>query len=554
MKKRFRCLLLVFVMLVSVVLSGCNLIETDMNIYLKKPVVVLDYGDKKVEISVKEYNTAFNNYGAQLMQQSSYSLEQAQDATIEALINKYVLLEEAKTLFSLDNQDKNYLWNETYNSLVNNLKTYEDEIRAEKGLTYEAGESEQETEKVVYTPYETKAYVTLENDNYVIKVIADSSNEEDAPAKNIDDMQATIFTQYKTNGNQLQKQSLKRYLKQLKLNEEKLDLSRDEESIFKREVERIYQLHEDSLYNTKLKNYYVYGDEDGVDGDYISTITASQVLKKYKALAMQSNTLYNANSTQYNSDMLENFTNVNYVIDDKYFYVSHILMQFTDAQQKVYDNLEAQYKNGELTPNQYQTKLDELYAQVGAVVRNAEGEIIENTRISADTLLANLKTDLNNITGANKEERKTQLFKDYVYKHNEDPGILNAEYPYIIGVNDSKMVESFTKASRELNSQGEYGAISGLVRSNYGIHIVFYAGKVNNPMTIPSNEEFVINEEDILLLANTKLNPFNNKTLFDKIYEMLVKDNYSQFESMQTNILRENVEITKYVSNYKKSV
>lgn len=554
MKKRFRCLLLVFVMLVSVVLSGCNLIETDMNIYLKKPVVVLDYGDKKVEISVKEYNTAFNNYGAQLMQQSSYSLEQAQDATIEALINKYVLLEEAKTLFSLDNQDKNYLWNETYNSLVNNLKTYEDEIRAEKGLTYEAGESEQETEKVVYTPYETKAYVTLENDNYVIKVIADSSNGEDAPAKNIDDMQATIFTQYKTNGNQLQKQSLKRYLKQLKLNEEKLDLSRDEESIFKREVERIYQLHEDSLYNTKLKNYYVYGDEDGVDGDYISTITASQVLKKYKALAMQSNTLYNANSTQYNSDMLENFTNVNYVIDDKYFYVSHILMQFTDAQQKVYDNLEAQYKNGELTPNQYQTKLDELYAQVGAVVRNAEGEIIENTRISADTLLANLKTDLNNITGANKEERKTQLFKDYVYKHNEDPGILNAEYPYIIGLNDSKMVESFTKASRELNSQGEYGAISGLVRSNYGIHIVFYAGKVNNPMTIPSNEEFVINEEDILLLANTKLNPFNNKTLFDKIYEMLVKDNYSQFESMQTNILRENVEITKYVSNYKKSV
>ena len=554
MKKRFRCLLLVFVMLVSVVLSGCNLIETDMNIYLKKPVVVLDYGDKKVEISVKEYNTAFNNYGAQLMQQSSYSLEQAQDATIEALINKYVLLEEAKTLFSLDNQDKNYLWNETYNSLVNNLKTYEDEIRAEKGLTYEAGESEQETEKVVYTPYETKAYVALENGNYVIKVIADSSNEEDAPAKNIDDMQATIFTQYKTNGNQLQKQSLKRYLKQLKLNEEKLDLSRDEESIFKREVERIYQLHEDSLYNTKLKNYYVYGDEDGVDGDYISTITASQVLKKYKALAMQSNTLYNANSTQYNSDMLENFTNVNYVIDDKYFYVSHILMQFTDAQQKVYDNLETQYKNGELTPNQYQTKLDELYAQVGAVVRNAEGEIIENTRISADTLLANLKTDLNNITGANKEERKTQLFKDYVYKHNEDPGILNAEYPYIIGVNDSKMVESFTKASRELNSQGEYGAISGLVRSNYGIHIVFYAGKVNNPMTIPSNEEFVINEEDILLLANTKLNPFNNKTLFDKIYEMLVKDNYSQFESMQTNILRENVEITKYVSNYKKSV
>ena len=554
MKKRFRCLLLVFVMLVSVVLSGCNLIETDMNIYLKKPVVVLDYGDKKVEISVKEYNTAFNNYGAQLMQQSSYSLEQAQDATIEALINKYVLLEEAKTLFSLDNQDKNYLWNETYNSLVNNLKTYEDEIRAEKGLTYEAGESEQETEKVVYTPYETKAYVALENGNYVIKVIADSSNEEDAPAKNIDDMQATIFTQYKTNGNQLQKQSLKRYLKQLKLNEEKLDLSRDEESIFKREVERIYQLHEDSLYNTKLKNYYVYGDEDGVDGDYISTITASQVLKKYKALAMQSNTLYNANSTQYNSDMLENFTNVNYVIDDKYFYVSHILMQFTDAQQKVYDNLETQYKNGELTPNQYQTKLDELYAQVGAVVRNAEGEIIENTRISADTLLANLKTDLNNITGANKEERKTQLFKDYVYKHNEDPGILNAEYPYIICVNDSKMVESFTKASRELNSQGEYGAISGLVRSNYGIHIVFYAGKVNNPMTIPSNEEFVINEEDILLLANTKLNPFNNKTLFDKIYEMLVKDNYSQFESMQTNILRENVEITKYVSNYKKSV
>lgn len=552
MKNKFKCLILIFVMFVSVVLSGCSLIETDMNIYLKKPVVVLDYGDKQVEIPVKEYNIAFNNYGVQLMEQSGYSLEQAQDATIDALINKFVLLEEAKSLFDMEDPDKNILWNQTYDSLVANLAEYEKEIRLEKGLNSTEKDAEEESEKTLFKPFEKSAYVVYENGQYVIKVVANFQNEDTAPAKDIDDMQSIIFEQYRTNGNTIQKQALKKYLKQLKLNEEKLDLSRDEESMFKREVERIYTLHEETLYNTKLQNYYVYGDENGANGDYISTISVSQVLNKYRALALQSNTLYNANSTQYNKDMLENFANVNYAIDDNYFYVSHILMQFTDDQEALYNELETQYKNGEITPAQYQEKLNNLYAQVGAITRNNAGEIVEGSRVSADTLLANLQTELNSISGANANQRKAALFNEYVYKHNEDPGIMNAEYPYIIGNSDSKMVESFTDASRELNENGEFGAISGLVRSNYGIHIIFYAGKVSNAMTIPQNEEFVINEEDILLLTNSKLSPFDEKTMFDKIYDMLVSDNYSQFESMQVNVLKDKVEITKYVSNYKK--
>ena len=561
MKKSFKAIVLALVMCIAVVFCGCNLIETDMSVYLEKNVVTLNYGDKTVEIKVKEYLTAFNNYGAQLIQ-SGKTVDEAKDETINALIDRKVLVEEAKEKVKFKNADYNRLWNETYDSLISNIKSYEEEVRDKWEITLAGDKEEESVETIKFNEYQSKAYIDRDADgNLVIKVKNDNIIEEDAEAYNIDDMQELIFNQYFEIDNKLKKESLNLYIRNLKRNEEELKLSTDNVSVFKREVERIYNIHEENLYIEKLDNIYKYNNADGIEGDYVSRVTVADVLKVYKALASESNTLYSANKTTYNTDMLENFSNVNYVVDDNYFFVSHILLKFTADQEKLYSDLTSQYESGEITPAQYKEQLDNLYNSVGAIERDADGKTVMvddgkgnmiEKRTNVNTFLTTLTNDMNSIVGENAGQRKADLFNNYIYKHNEDPGIMNTDYCYVIGDEDSKMVESFTEASRELAKQGEVGAISGVVRSTYGIHIVFYAGRVTNPFQIPSNTEFILDEEDVFKLAETRLSMFNTKTLFDKIYETLVSDNFEAFKAMELNTLKDGIEIIKHVSNYKK--
>ena len=85
--------------------------------------------------------------------------------------------------------------------------------------------------------------------------------------------------------------------------------------------------------------------------------------------------------------------------------------------------------------------------------------------VKANDVLKEVQVALAN---ANTNEQKDLAFKELMYKYNEDGGIMNAAYPYVLGVANSKMVESFTDASRELNTAGVYGGVSGLVESEYG--------------------------------------------------------------------------------------
>ena len=112
------------------------------------------------------------------------------------------------------------------------------------------------------------------------------------------------------------------------------------------------------------------------------------------------------------------------------------------------------------------------------------------------------------------------------------------------------MVESFTDAARKLNEDGVFGALSGIVPSEYGAHIIIYLGKVENLFTISDVSTFNLIESDIEKLTETKLSPLNNKTLFDKIFEQLSEDNYSIFENMNLNVLKNKCKIVRHESVY----
>ena len=269
---------------------------------------------------------------------------------------------------------------------------------------------------------------------------------------------------------------------------------------------------------------------------------------------------YDNDLSAYGEAVLGDLSKVNYFVDNNYFYVAHILIKFDDAQQAAYDELETLSNAGQgyvISQEYYNQQKDAIYAGIKANVRNTEtGEIVSERSVNANDVLKEVQVALAN---ASTKEQKDLAFKELMYKYNEDGGIMNATYPYVVGTENSKMVESFTDASRELNAAGVYGGVSGLVESEYGVHIIYYMGTCSNIFTFGQDGSLELKADytidngygeqktsDVLKLDETYLNNLNNKTVFDLVYESLATDNYSQFENMNLKTLKDTngIEIT----------
>ena len=544
MKRKITGIFLCLLMSLAFLLTGCDLFPKNYEAYLNKSVCTITYADgTKEEITTEAFINAYNSYGSSLVQQGT-SYEDAAEQTVDILINRYVLLNYAKTKITLTDEDYRSIYDEVYSSLVSNLDSYEEEVRDDWSMEAPSSpEDEEEDDVVVYTPYEPTAKVVFENGEYKIMLL----DTDDEPTTNFSSIEQIIqeFNSYAnpndgTNNSKIKKEAYRRLISTLKKNEEGLKLSTDSASVLKRYVEKLTKSVEENYYITNLEEYYK--TEDGY-----STITVRQVLNKYKTLMLQSKFKYESNNETYDTAMLESFKDVYYVVDDNYFFVSHILMEFSDEQKNEYDNLQSEYEKGYISQGVYQQRLVELVAQIKAQVRDDNGNIIENTNVKASDVLTSLQKEL---ASANTDEKKAEIFNKYMYKYSQDPGTLNAEYMYVIGNETSQMVESFTDASRELNEEGVFGNISGLVASEYGVHIVFYGGKVENLFTIDDMNTFELKDEDIEKLTNTKLSALNNKTVFDKVFELLSDDSYSVFENMNLNVLKKDLTIEKHKSVY----
>lgn len=552
MKKKLSSLILCMVLAFALLLSGCDLFPKNYSAYLNKSVCTITYADgTKEEITTEDYINAFNSYGASLVQ-SGTEYAVAAEQTIEILINRFVLLNYAKKNIDITEDDKKEILDDVYSSLKSNMETYETEVRNEWDMaTPESQDEEQDV--VIYQEYVPTAEVVLVNGEYKIKLI---DTNDDKQTTNFASLNAVVeqFKNYatfndNTNNTKIRKEAYRRFLTALKKNEQNLNLSTDYDSILMRYAEKLYESTEENFYITNLEKYYK--TEEGY-----STITVSQVLNKYKTLLLQSKFKFEASSENYDKAMLESFKDVYYVVDDNYFFVSHILMKYDEtsvngepSQKEQYDNLKTEYENGYITKLAYEQKLDALANQVQAKIRDDDGKLTGNT-VSANQVLKDLTDALDNPEVKTNEDKANE-FRDYMYKYSEDTGTMNAEYMYVVGTETSQMVESFTENARELNDEGVFGQISSkLIASEYGVHILFYGGKVENLFTVLNVSSFNLQESDIEQLTKTKLSALNNKTLFDKVFELLSEDNYSIFENMNLNVLKKDIDIKKHESVY----
>lgn len=557
----------------SFMFAGCDLFTRNNVAYYNQIVITATYNDgSKIEINRKDFLTAYYNYGSTLINSYGYTEEKAQEATVDALINRKILLKEAKSLagtedgasIELTTAEKKELLYQTYSSLMSNAREYESDIRDALNMPEpDTMEQETTTSAVKYEKYEKQArpvYVadeSGESGEYKILLLED----DETPKRDIEFVdQNAIYEAFisETKNNQsdiIAREEYRRYLASLQSSQKLLGTNYNEEQLIKEEIKRIYTNLEENEYITKYQEYKQ-------DNDGYSYITVNQVLEKYKAMITTAKFTYDNDLSSYNDDMLSDVSKVDYFVNDDYFYVAHILIKFDDEQSAKYEELETLSNNGQgyiISAQNYEEQKTALYAGLKANVRDLEtGEIVGSRSVSASEVLKEVQVALKNAT---TKEQKDEAFRQLMYKYNEDDGIMNATYPYVVGTENSQMVESFTDASRELNTAGTYGEISGLVESEYGVHIIYYMGKCTNAFefgvdgTIELRANYTIDDgtgasiptSDILKLDETYLNNLNNKTLFDLIYEELATDNYSQFENMDLSTLKDKygIEITK---------
>ncbi len=568
-------------------LAGCTLVTKDMAKYYNTVVASFSYEDgTTVNITKKELITAFGSYRYKYVQSYGMKKPEAYKQTIERIIDSKLTVKSAEKDAKAKNggeilttKEKTYLWNKTYDAIQNNIVSYYKDINGIKDDS-SSKDSSEGISREVYTP---KAELVVENGNYSIKIkqtktdeiaLYLNSRENIDRDFNVENDKEALYT-YVSNfvrENAKYTQAYNKYVAQAKKAEDGMKLSTDNKSVMQREFKRIYEILYDSLMTSKYTETHQSQN---------SATTINHILETYQnKVASDYNKYITEKASGYDDAVLKDVSKLNYfkTTGTEYFYVSHILAKFSTEQQNEYDEC-TKCINGEsdkYTVGVAKAKIEQLYANLAFPVRKynettGKWEETGETK-SLEAVLQEVKLKL--ATAGDDEYLKAEYFDEFVYKYNEDTGIQNSARNYVIGVDyttpdtkkgtpytaHSNMVEPFTNAAISVynNGNAKIGDIysseddMGLVRSNYGVHIIVYEGKVQNLFT-GIDKNFKLSTKDIEMLDSkqARLKAGESKTIFDAIFDEINTDRYSVYENMNLEKLRSEVSIKYYPDGYK---
>lgn len=564
-------------------LAGCTLVTKDMAKYYNTVVASFSYEDgTKVDITKKELITAYNQYGYQYVQNYEMEAKDAYKETINRIIDSKLTVKESEKIAKQENdgeilttKEKTYLWNKTFDAVRSNIISYYNDINGIKEDDSSSTDTSS-TGSISQTIYTPTAEVVKKNGDYTIKLKKSSTDEITNYLKGCDDVdrnfesandagvlydQIVVFVR----GNAQYTQAYNKYIAQAKKSEEGMKLSTDNKSVMLREYERIYKILYESLMTTK------YSEKNESDN---ASATINHVLETYENKVKKDYTKYEIeNASGYDEAVLKDASTLNYfkTTGTEYFYVSHILAKFSTEQQDEYDLYKkcVEGKSTQYSPDNAQTKINELYNNLAFKVReyNDKTDKWEDTGKTKSVGAVLQEVQLKLATAGNDEYLKAEYFEEYIYKYNEDEGIQNAERNYVIGVDyttpdtakkttytaHSNMVEPFTNAAIALynNGSGEIGNVSELVKSDYGIHIIVYEGKVENLFSgIDKNFKLQTSDIEALISNKARVKAGSKKTIFDEIFDEINQNRYSIYESMDLTRLKNEVDIEYYPDHY----
>ena len=586
MKKKITGILLCFMFLCMSLLTGCSLVERDYNSFYSQVVATVENKEtgKQGFITKKDLLQNYQNSYS-----SSTGSEEDVNRVLGDLIDYKIKLLSAEEKFGIDEdgnglseKEKTYLYQQTLDAMKSNLDRYYNEL-----VTSSDNSNNSSSSSVKFNGYNKNANLKitqLDGGDELYDVVNEGKEQE--INEEFDSFTYTVarsfynnndrkklyqfFMDFLTNDNY--SRSFERYYRDLRLSEYGMEETSDAESVFTREIERVYKIiYQDFMF--KKLDYESKKSETELDAS--SSITASQIVGLYSSKARASYTQYVLeDDSAYDSNMQSTIDKMYYIKTDdvstKFFKVVNILFKFTDEQQKKYDEYKAKYdkKDGRYSYNEYQEDLDALYNQVTPVVRQYnpktdeyEGGKQKTTKedvnaITIEKVLEEIQNTMQTAKQMGDVNYLGDTLNEFIYKYNEDTGMFNADNNYVIGVDSdgkavSSFVESFNDAGIALynGGHGEIGDVSGLVRTNYGIHVLVYTGQCTN-LFDGIDASFELNEEGIKTLYETRVNICLNQTYFDVLYDEISQKLSSDFNSKNMNFLKEKFNITTYSTRY----
>ena len=594
--KKLSLLAICVVMFSMILLSGCAYFPVDMVKYYSD--VVATVGNEK--ITRFDLLSAYNSYGySYYVSQLGNTSEEALSSTLDLLINRSLILQYIKndikestdSQYKLNEYEVNEAWNDLFDYMDEQMENYTTEAKEILNIDDEADEEEttdEEETAYIYTPYKKRAKIVQDEITGSVKIVVE---EEKTPTTVNDDelvlksyrnfltdytnasVPLALKEQYFSNYEQklTTETDRKVYNKALKLLSEDLlqyqYYLRDEngnkystktEDMISWLFERQYESQLETAYFEKLQNIYIRNENLSVD----------KLTDKFKELYKADYDKYYDNESSYISKMTESGTeayNVYYNMDttsEDLFYVYHILFGYNDEQKSYVEDLDKKLENKLISQEKYDEEIEKLSNNVIASIRNEEGLDSGNTVSVDSNLFAQIK---NKIDTAGDDDDKIKAFNELMYKYSTDTATLTSSASaYVIGTTTSSMVDSFTEASRNLynDGQGKVGDLSGFVSSEYGLHLIMYAGKVENKFTINNIDNVVIDfSNSELNLYNMLYNRATNYTYFDMLFDKVYpaesdglfpeSNGYSDYETSLADMLKGQYKVTKYTDKIK---
>ena len=581
--------------------------RSDKNYYEATVATISYVDGSKENISKRELITAYNSYGYNYVNNYGYTKKQAVKQTLKTVIEKKLTVKAVGQYYldnpsqgeMLNGNETTYVWDQTYEAIYSNLKGYLKDVLNIKSSDDSSSTSDNEN-KSVYKPFEKAA--ELDSSGKILKTSSATTIRETYKGrKNASDVYVNF--EYKdADGSYVFKEAMyqkvmadieaggkdwknayNKYLADIKKNYsyEKFNSDKDR---FIFELDRVYSIMKDNYVVEKYEAIY---NEQKKQDSRVSNVTVDDVLKYYSAKVRVDYTSYvlENGTSSFESSILSDVGSVDYILEgnnaSNYFYVAPIKIEMTSTQKTELEKLKTDLANGSKDIETYEAEVNKIYNSLAATVRNSEtGE--KTGTISASELLKKINTDIakyqyltiESLSNGQKEDaekdgltletyverqnteiayKKAAAYRTYLYLYNDDDTLKGADYNTVFGVNSANEVlandtfkdnEKVKEAILALYNDGNanVGDTTEFVRADDGLYMFFFAGNVEN-LFKGIDENFDASKQTENIKTLTRLNIFSEKTLFDKIYAELTKDNFSVFQNLDMNALKQTLTI-----------
>ncbi len=438
--------------------------------------------------------TLWNNNAASLINQG-YTPEAAAEYLLSQLVNREVLLNEAEALFHFGDlkwttADDNYVAQTVYATLDSTIASIKNEVLSDHDEPIQGSGEDASTSTTYPVPSE------------------EEPDEEDPETvkKWRPDPSSNLAVGGDSDMKSVERETVRRLVDYLSSLVEDNRFATDEEKArFDEDVKKLKKLvadgREDLVYPMLYDPEYDPAKGEG-DGTYIVEflwgeqaretrklarmqeyiedgvgVTEEEILTRYNSLVATQKITYTESSSTYDTAATSSTENVLFTPDDNYFYVKHILVQFSDEQKA---ELEAYKKEGIHSKAQIEAFRNTLVKNIVAY-KHVDGEDDTSRPLSVYDIYATISSKMSQYKYNPREAERT--FDRLVYDYNTDSGafgnVKGYAVKYELGAGENeKYMQEFADAARDMYDTLEVGQLyDKLVVTDYGVHIMYLASK-----------------------------------------------------------------------------